>query len=441
MSGSGPLGGAGTSFAFADLTTTFTPAPGCSDLWSVFVESLATPSTTLLHPSTTIGTKIEDIPDCFPSADQINSYTRQWPAICPVGWTTVTAFSTSDGPRAICCPNGLTYFTRVGNGDGCTSVGTTATNIRTVLAEDTTVTVAPVWTKIVEALFIGNWNSIASVSTAAATTGPTLLPSITSTGNVASSKTGSTALGTQTSLSSSAAGGLPNGASSSGTSTGLSTGAKAGIAVGAILGVLLIVGMLLFFLLRRRRKHETDPPHPDFLELDTSRNFAELDAATEKPGKKLVELAPAAAMKPAAELSATQPSHQQPNVAELDAAPPEPRAVPTVGQESVQKEPSPPHFSDSRAGPIETHLPGSKHETAAATAPIQTTESAAVNPAIAELPKPKKSAEAAGNTSSERVKPSLRDMELAWLEREELNLKKRKEELLAAKDDGEPNAA
>lgn len=45
-------------------------------------------------------------------------------------------------------------------------------------------------------------------------------------------------------------------------SPGLNTGAKAGIGVGAPCGALVILGRLLFLLLRRRRKHRSAPSAP-----------------------------------------------------------------------------------------------------------------------------------------------------------------------------------
>jgi hypothetical protein len=97
-----------TTTDYPFLTTTFTPDPGCVDLWTVdYIDTEGSLTTYLTKPAfTSAGNTHAENPTCLPAQQPgITPYKYQWPGVCFSGWTTAVLLTgVVDEPELICCP-------------------------------------------------------------------------------------------------------------------------------------------------------------------------------------------------------------------------------------------------------------------------------------------------------------------------------------------------
>ncbi|OJD26472.1 hypothetical protein ACJ73_02148 [Blastomyces percursus] len=256
------------------LTSVFTPPSSCSSSWT-YEEAYYNSVTGGLLMQNAFNTRD---PNCFPpffegtGRGQIQQVYS--PGYCPQGYTSPVATTVNEVTTAICCPSDYTYFTTVTTINfysqttifaGCISTfpesSTTTVVARTGQANLAHSVVTGPITMWGQPILVQFQSKDLSLYTNASTT--TSSPSTSTTASQTS---------TQPTPSQPASNNQPPPTSlppsSDGNEPGLSAGAKAGIAIGAVGAVAILIGLVFFIRLSRRRNRHM-PPVYAIQELDT----------------------------------------------------------------------------------------------------------------------------------------------------------------------------
>lgn len=266
------------------LTTTFTAPSSCSFI-SVELDGSPTPTSTTYYNY--VGLVWPSPLDCFPSGypnaltDRFNNYYS--PGICPSGWT---AYPTSNFPdpaetTALCCPPG---FSTLGQSALASSFPCFTTHIAStpatalVISGPIDINTAP-YGDNPSGVLITSTNFVMKATgwsvfgvqvryhatdflphnSTTTTANSTSLAQATSSSNTQASpqKFTQTSQASAGTTQSSTAGNTTN------DSSVLSNGAKIGIGIGVPLLVIIVGIILAFILIRRRRRHTSRQPAPD----------------------------------------------------------------------------------------------------------------------------------------------------------------------------------
>ncbi|KAF7185667.1 hypothetical protein HII31_13008 [Pseudocercospora fuligena] len=174
------------------------------------------------------------------------------PGLCPSGWATASAAYSPPQTTAFCCPEGWNVYTTGNYRDfNCTSGPSDAF----VISGDLTTTYTTNNVILMRGIAVTQADSDKALLASA--TAPSSTTTSTSTAPNSDSSSLSTTATPGASVSSGTAPTATNPEPEPG--PGLSTGAKAGIGVGAAIGALLVIGIVIFVLWRKRRQRKATP--------------------------------------------------------------------------------------------------------------------------------------------------------------------------------------